>query len=110
MPQFGHQDGFDTVWTITGPCHVLLGIRFGETESGSIELIKRSRVGGCNHAPLDERRILEAVQLGIAAANAETGAQLTATVAFYVEDDSPDYRLYERCAYLLACRRSRTGK
>jgi hypothetical protein len=89
MPQFGHKDGFDTVALITGPTHVLLGVRFGDEESTPIELMKRPRVGPCNHGPLNEDRIRESIHAGIAAANAETGARLTVAQAFYVENDSP---------------------
>lgn len=110
MPQFGHQDGFDTVALITGPTHVLLGIRFTDAAPTSIELIKRARVGTCNHGPLDERRIEEAIRAGVAEANAETGARLSVAQAFYVEDDSPDYRLFQRAAHLLASRRSRPAE
>jgi hypothetical protein len=110
MPQFGHQDGFDTVSLITGPSHVLLGIRFADAASAAIELIKRPQVGTCDHGPLDEARIAESIQAGIAAANAETGARHSAAQAFYVENDSPRYELYERCAYLLASRRARAAE
>jgi len=58
MPEFGHQNGFDTVALVTGPSHVLLGIRFSEEPTTSFELIKRPRVIACDHEPLDERRIV----------------------------------------------------
>ena len=110
MPQFGHQDGFDTVSYITGPSHVLLGIHFSTEPVASLELTKRQRIGSCSHGPLDEARIIESIQAGVAAANAETGANLFAAKAFYVEDDSPRYTLFERCAYVLALRRSRSAE
>lgn len=102
MPQFGHQDGFDIVSLITGPSHVLLAIRFGGASSASFELIKRPRVGTCDHEPLDESMIVEAIHSGVAAANARHGARLTVAAACYVEDDSPQYELFRRCAFLLA--------
>jgi hypothetical protein len=107
MPQFGHQGGFDTVAYITGPSHVFLGVRFSEEPSGSIELLKYPPVGAHDRGQLDERKIAESIQAGVAAANTETGAKLAVAQAFYVEDDSPRYDLFERCAYLLASRRSR---
>lgn len=110
MPQFGHQDGFDTVAYITGPSHLLLGIRFSDQGSESIELIKRPRSGTCSPGPLDERRIAEAIRAGVAAANAETGAGLAVAQAFYVERDTPRYDLYQWCAYQLALRRSGQAK
>lgn len=105
MPQFGHQDGFDTVSIITGPSHVLFGIRFSEEPSASMELIKRPRVGGCGHGPLDEKRIRESILAGVAAANVKTGRKLVVAEAFYIENDSPRYDLYEQCAFLLASKR-----
>jgi hypothetical protein len=110
MPQFGHKDGFDMVALITGPTHVLLGIRFTDAPSTSIELVKRPRVGTCDHGPLDEERITEAIRAGVAAANAETGALLGVAQAFYIQNDSPDYQLFQRGAYLLASRRSRPAE
>ncbi|HQY87936.1 MAG TPA: hypothetical protein PK402_04710 [Tepidisphaeraceae bacterium] len=107
MPQFGHQDGFDVVALITGPSHVCLGIRFGD---GHFELIKRQRVSECHHGALDEVQIVKAIQAGIALANSETGEALKAEAAFYIEDDSPRYDLFTRCAYLLASRRTRIVK
>src|SRR5262245_2753394 len=103
MPQFGHQDGFDTVVYITGPAHVFLGIRFGK---GPFQLKRRSAVAGCDHGALDEMRIINAINKGIAKANVETGVELSAAAAFYVEGDSPRYDLFEECAYRLALRRS----
>jgi len=102
MPQFGHQNGFDTVWMITGPSHVLLGIRFSKEASVSMELIKRASIGGCIHERLDEKSIADSILAGVAAANAITGAKLVVAEAFYIENDSPRYDLYEQCAFLLA--------
>ena len=110
MPQFGHQDGFDTVSYITGPSHVMLGIRFADEPVTGIRLVKRPRVGACDHGQLDEVRIIESIRAGIAAANDQTGARQSAVEAFYVENDSPHYELYERCAYLLAMRRAQAAK
>jgi hypothetical protein len=107
MPQFSQQGDFDTISFITGPSHVLLGIEFSEKEKVvPMGLIKRPRVGASNHDPLDEVRIIEAIQAGVAAANAETGAKLAVAQAFYIEDDSPRYELFQQCAYLLAVRRA----
>src|SRR5688572_27310135 len=107
MPQFGHQDGFDTVSLITGPSHVFLGIRFGD---GPLELMKRPLIGSCQHGTLDEARIREAVRSGLAKANAEGGTSLDAAAVLYVENDSPRYEMFERCAYLLASRRPRPAE
>jgi hypothetical protein len=104
MPQFGYKDGFDTVSLITGPSHVFLGIRFGH---GPVELVKRPPIGRCQHGVLDETRIREAVRSGLAKANTESGTSLEAAAVLYAENDSPRYEMFERCAYLLASRRSR---
>ena len=107
MPQFGHEDGFDTVSLITGPSHVFLGIRFGD---GPLELKKRPPIGSCQHGVLDEARIRDAVRSGLSKANAEGGTSLDAAAVLYVENDSPRYQMFERCAYLLASRRSRLAE
>jgi hypothetical protein len=105
MPQFGSTDGYDTVALITGPSHVLLGIRFSETPVASFELAKRPAIGTCSGAALDEARIINAINAGLAAAVAEIGSPRFVSGAFYIADDSPRYDLYQRCAYLLASRR-----
>ena len=107
MPQFGHKDGFDTVSLITGPSHVFLGIRFGD---GPVELVKQKPIGSCQHGVLDKARIREAVRSGLAKANAEGGPLLDAAAVMYVENDSPQYEMFEHCAYLLASRRSRPAE
>src|SRR5688572_32274157 len=95
-------------FSLAGPSHVFLGIRFGE---GPFELQKEAPNGCCHHDVLDEGRIREAVRSGLARANAETGTSLDAAAVKYVENDSPRYDLFERCAYLLASRRlQRTGR
>lgn len=103
MPQFGYQDGFDTVSLITGPSHVFLGIRFGD---GPMQLIRRPPVATCQHGMLEENRILDAVLLGLTRANTERGSSLNAAAVLYVADDSPRYEMFEQCAYLLASRRT----
>jgi hypothetical protein len=107
MPQFGHKDGFDTVALITGPSHVFLGIRFGD---GPAELVKQPPIGSCHHGVLDEALIRESVRSGLSKANAEGGTSLEAAAVMYVENDSPCYEMFERCAYLLASRRSRPAE
>jgi hypothetical protein len=107
MPQFGHKDGFDTVSLITGPSHVFLGIRFG---GGPVELVKQPPIGSCQHGVLDETRIRDAVLSGLAKANAEAGTSFDAAAVMYVENDSPRYEMFERCAYLLTSRRSRPAE
>lgn len=107
MPQFGHKDGFDTVVLITGPSHVFLGIRFGD---GPLELMKQPPIGSCQHGALNEARIREAVRSGLAKGNAGGGTSFDAAAVMYVENDSPRYDLFERCAYLLASQRSRPAQ
>ncbi len=107
MPRFGHQNGFDTVTMITGPSHVFLGIRFSDDPLASMQLIKRPRVGWCAHEPLDEKRIAESILAGVAAANAKFGTKLSVAQAFYVENDSSQYDLFAKCAFLLASKRSK---
>jgi len=110
MPHFRYQHGFDTVSIITGPSHMLLGIRFSEEPAVTMELIRRPHVGGCGHGILDENRIRESILAGIAAANAKTGAKLTVGQAFNIENDTPRYDLFEHCAFLLASKGSKPAE
>ena len=104
MPRFGEQDGFQTVAYITGPSHVTLGLRFGTSASERLSLHKRPALGTCTHGLIDEEQVDRAIHAGVARANAESGATVAVSEAFYVENDSPRYALYQHCAYLLALR------
>jgi len=76
-----------------------------EQPSASVELIKRPCVGRCAHGPLDEKRIRELILAGVAAADGKAGMKLSVAQAFYVEDDSRRYDLFEKWAFFLASKR-----
>ena len=99
MPGFTQKDGRFFVAYITGPSHVLLGIAFGQVRSEPV-MIRQSKSHYCDHVPLDERRIREAVITGVAAAD----SKLYPSEIIYIEDDSPRYEVYQHCAFLLAQR------
>jgi hypothetical protein len=109
MPQFGHQNGFDTVSIITGPAHVLLGIRFSDppTELPFVLHMRPAKRSCCGLAPLDADQIREAIVTGVAKSAAEGNPPCFIVEAFYIESDSPKYGLYCQAAYLLASRRYR---
>jgi hypothetical protein len=66
MPSFFIKAGRHFVSVITGPQHVLLGIRFTD-QTVEPQLVKLPPVGSCFHGALDEQKIREAVQ-GVLAA------------------------------------------
>jgi hypothetical protein len=108
MPQFGHQNGFDTVSIITGPAHVLLGIRFSDspTELPFVLSMRPAKRTCCGLAPLDADQIREAIVAGVAKAATEGNRPCFIAEAFYIESDSPKYGLYRHAAELLALRRN----
>ena len=99
MPGFWRQHDRYFVTYITGPSHVLLGLSFG---SAGIEpsLVRLPRAGSCDHGPLDESRIREAVMAGVAAA----GVPLHPVEIVYCDGDSPRYEIYQHCGCVLAQR------
>ncbi|MFN3652016.1 MAG: hypothetical protein ACK47B_20770 [Armatimonadota bacterium] len=104
MPQFSEIGGFQTASFITGPSHVLLGLRFGAHGSAQLTLHRRPPIGTCSHGQIDEVQLERAIRTGVDRANAERGTKCGAVEAFYIENDSPKYSLYERCTYLLTLR------
>lgn len=99
MPTFTRKNGRYFVSYITGPSHVLLGLSFGPA-STQPALVRQPRVNHCDHGPLDESRIREAVMAGVA----EAGVQLHPVEIVYCEGDSPRYELYQHCGCVLAQR------
>ena len=99
MPTFARKKDRYFVSYITGPSHVLLGLSFGPAGTQPV-VVRQSRPSRCDHGPLDESRIREAVMAGVA----EAGVQLHPAEIVYCEGDSPRYELYQRCGYVLAQR------
>jgi hypothetical protein len=97
MPGFWRKNNRYFVSYITGPSHVLLGLSFGPV---GVEpaLVRLSRSDSCDHGPLEESRIRDAVMAGVAAA----GVQLHPAEIIYCEGDSPRYELYQHCGCVLA--------
>src|SRR5262245_25233926 len=86
---------------ITGPSHVLLGLRLG-SPSVIPSMVRLPAKQNCQHGALDEDRIREAVQQGLAQVFARLGVELHVAEISYVADDSPRYEMYQHCAMLLA--------
>jgi hypothetical protein len=99
MPGFTQKDGRYFVSYITGPSHVYLGLAFGQSPAEPA-MIRQPKLGHCDHGPLDEQRIRDAVFAGVA----ESQSGLHPTEIIYVEDDSARYDIYQHCAFLLAQR------
>jgi hypothetical protein len=102
MPGYIFKEGRHFVSYITGPSHILLGIKFTE-ELVHTKVVKEPAQGTCFHGSLDESQILAAVQQALAAYRAK-GASAFAAEIVYVENDSPRYDLYRIAAHLLADR------
>lgn len=102
MPQFIHKEGRHIISYVTGPSHVLLGVRFSE-KSVAPALIKLSAQGSCSHGGLDEGKIREAVQ-EVLAAHRDEGKEVFAAEFVYVENDSPRYDLYRIAMHALTKR------
>jgi hypothetical protein len=100
MPGYIVKEGRHFVSYITGPSHILLGIKFTK-EPVHAKVVKEPAQGMCFHGSLDESQILAAVQEVLAAHRAE-GATVFAAEVVYVENDSPRYDLYRIAAHLLA--------
>lgn len=101
MPQFSTKDGRHYVSYITGPRHVLLGVRFSDQPT-TPTMIKQPPIGNCFHDHLDEDKIREAVRSGLEAFERETGTKAWVSEIVYVENDSPYYELFGYCSLLLA--------
>ena len=99
MPGFSRDNDTYFVSYVTGPSHVRLGLAFAATPAPLV-IHRESRKNSCNHGPLDESRIREAVVAGVAHA----AKQLYPVKIIYLEGDSPRYELFEHCARLLARR------
>lgn len=101
MPSFILKDGRHFVAYITGPSHVMLGVKFVGREV-TPTLVRQPPMGTLSHVPLDESQIRAAVQEELAAFRAESGLNLHAAEIVYVEDDSPRYSLFRIATQLLA--------
>ena len=102
MPGFTTKDGRHFVSYITGPAHILLGIKFTD-QTVEPSLVRQPPIGSCSHEPLDELKIREAVQEVLAAFRAD-GAKIYAEEILYVENDTPRYDLYRLSTYLVTAR------
>ena len=99
MPTFARKKDRYFVSYITGPSHILLGLSFGPAGTQPV-VVRQSRPDHCDHGPLDESRIGDAVMAGVA----EAGVQLHPAEIVYCEGDSPRYELYQHCGCVLAQR------
>jgi len=101
MPGFTVNQGRHYISYITGPSHVLLGIKFGSRPTQP-RIIRTAAHGNCSHGELAEAEIKMAVTKGLEEFRRESGAELHAEEIVYVENDSPRYDMYTAVAYMLA--------
>ena len=109
MPGFMTKEGCHFVSYITGPSHILLGIKF-TSDPSEPSIFKTFSQGGCFHGNLDEIKIIAAVTEGLSTFRAEFGSDLHAEEIIYVENDSPRYEMFKYTAYLLAKHLTSGGK
>jgi hypothetical protein len=99
MPTFTIQGEIRFVSYITGPAHILLGLRFTVgASSATPSFICKPAAQQWADGKLDENAIAEAVATGVA----EVSESLNVAEIVYVADDTPRYPLYAHCAKLLA--------
>jgi hypothetical protein len=98
MPQYGRRGDVPTIAYITGPKHVFLGMKLAKDPVVAPAVVKHAPRGDCRHGTIDEARVLAAVVAGAG----EYGFHPTHVE--FIENDSPDYALHEKCARLLAQR------
>ena len=108
MPSYIEKDGSYFISYITGPKHILLGLRF-VTEASTVEIIKNPSVSDRFCQDMDEQKLLLAVEDGLRAHSQECGLRLFVSKLEYVADDSPDYALFAHCTQLLARRFTHDG-
>lgn len=104
MPQFIKKDGCHYVAYITGPRHILLGVRLGRTPAVGPTVVKQGAIGECNHVAIDEALLVHAVTEGVREGVEESGYEVSISEIVYVENDSPAYDLYQNCARLIVLR------
>ena len=113
MPTFNNK-GLHFVSLITGPTHVLLGLEWGdETRDENILIEVTSPIGEHQHAPIDQNKMKQTVLSAVKEMSQSASVPLAIRRIRYVANDSPDYRLYEQAARLLAeqeIRRSQEGQ
>lgn len=98
MPGFTIMEGRHFITLVTGPAHVLLGIRFSaQPSTAEPALIAWPARDGTAVAALDATRIGAAVAQALAAQRA-AGNAVFADEIVYVEDDPPRYDLYRIAA------------
>ncbi len=103
MPTFSTRDGIAYCSIVTGPRHCTLGIKFGST--CPVRVIAGATIGSCDHGQLDADKVLEAALRGIETASRSAGAAPPAVEEIhYVTNDTQEYGLYRRAAYLITQR------
>lgn len=101
MPVFTTDGRSHFVSYITGPQHILLGVEFGETSIDPPLVTKLPPIGGCTHGVIDEHMLVQVVLDGIREESDQTAIIRHVRSITYVENDSPNYRLYQHCARLI---------
>ncbi len=102
MPSITKHDGAFVGSMVTGPSHNTLHLRFTKDESVELVTTKLPAVGSCDHGPIDEKALADAVMKGLAAAHRDSAQTLHVSEIIYIADDSPRYGAYAYLAMLLA--------
>ncbi len=101
MPQFMTDGRSHFVSYVTGPQHVMLGVEFGAPQGAAPTVIKSPPIGDCSHGTIDERQLVEAVLAGVNEESAKANFHHSVRTITYIENDSPNYSLFQYCAVLL---------
>lgn len=85
---------------ITGPRHNYLAITF-DTEKSATDpvVVELPAQGGCEHRPLDTKKILEAVLEGVTQANADFDTDYVVQYVHVVKNDTGPEDVYRHMAY-----------
>jgi hypothetical protein len=100
MPSYVFKNGRHYVSYITGPTHILLGLRFC-TAAGTVNMVKVPPVGTAPYVPVDEASVRSAVEEALSEFRI-SGANVFVSEVVYVEDDTPRYNHFKIAAALLA--------
>jgi len=101
---FTRHEEYFAVSRIAGPRHNMLQLRFG-TEPRSQPVCEcLPPIGSCEHAPLDQRALIEHVQAGVDEANENFGSAHHVTHIRYVQNDTGPEEIYALLANSIVAR------
>ncbi len=101
MPQYLKNNDKYIITYITGPRHVALGIALTLDNAAMVTVVKKKVTASGEHGNLDEKALEKSVIEGVIKANNEFSTGFSVSEIDCIENDSPAYELYSRCAYLI---------